>query len=1138
MKFNLLEKIIMLTKHSLKGFVVQLILINTIIAADMNAQQIKKVNDVYIDINLSNASIEDIFKVIEDKTDFKFSYNSEDLDGKIRMSNTAKEVAVRDILLEISEKGNVKFRQVNSNITVQKLKKKDKKSPKIEIFIQGVKVTGTITDSENNAIPGVNVFEKGTTSGTITDIDGNYAIEVPGAESIIVFSSVGYLTEELVVGNRSQIDLSLTEDITQLSEIVVTAFGLERDKKSVTYAAQNVSAEEISEARPLSIAEGLSGKVAGLSVTRVGGIPGSDPKVILRGNRSIAGSSQPLYVVDGVTIGGNINNISPDDIESITVLKGANAAALYGSRANNGVIVITTKSGKGTEGFSVDFNTSYMASRANHLNNWQNEYGQGTDGIYSERSNKSWGPKMDGSQVPHWSNDPNWPTPTTSYTAQPNNKTTDFFQTGQNLATNIGVSSKGEHSVSYISYTFTDAKGIIPKNELQRHNLSARVTSSFFDKLTIDTKINVIREQMDNRPATGGGYENPVRALYKMPPNIKSADAQMYQYTDPEGLVKQHFWLPNINAPSNPYWAVNNVNRNNLQDRILAMMSIDYDITEHLNFRVRTSLDASSSTNETKYNNDFYIVADDGRYNKQSQRTHEWNTDAFLNYNRDFGQDWSVDVTVGGNIRKNEFSRTRVGIGRDSPLNVPNLFAIGNFSIITADEQFRQREVQSVFGFATIGWKNAIFLDVTARNDWSSTLSPANWSFFYPSVGLSVVASDLVTLPDWWTFAKVRGNWAQVGNDTNPYQVSRAADIRGGGRGGFLQLSTTVPAANLLPEQTTAIELGFDLRFFENRLGLDFLWYKSNSTDQLFRQSIPTPSGASNVFINGADIQNDGIELTFTASPIKSRDFNWDLFFNFGANNSTVVKLAAGLDQLNVGSASFLRQFRLIAGEPWGDVYSRGFERDDQGRVIVETDGTPRTTSGLDVQVANFNPDWLGGFGNSFTWRNLSLSFLIDIRQGGTIVSNTNAIMFADGVTEETLIGRDGNMVFGGNFFGGETAVQADGSPNTVATNAEIMWNKLGGRNAPVGEAFVLDASNSRLRELIIGYSFPTSSLSNTPFTHVKVSFVGRNLFFITNAAGNVDSELIVSTATNADGFESFGLPPVREFGINLKFGF
>ena len=394
------------------------------------------------------------------------------------------------------------------------------------------------------------------------------------------------------------------------------------------------------------------------------------------------------------------------------------------------------------------------------------------------------------------------------------------------------------------------------------------------------------------------------------------------------------------------------------------------------------------------------------------------------------------------------------------------------------------------------------------------------------------MVSDLVTLPSWWTFAKVRGSWAQVGNDTDPYQVSRAANVSGGGTGGYLALSTTIPAEVLLPEQTTATEFGVDLRFLNNRLGLDFTWYKSNSTDQLFRQSVPVGSGASNVFINGADIQNDGIEFTLSATPVQSGDFTWDLYFNYAKNNSEVLELAAGLDQLNIGGASFLRQFRLVKGQPWGDVYSRGYARDPSGNIIVESDGTPRTTPGLDVQVANYNPDWLGGIGNSFSWKNLRLSFLIDIRQGGSIVSNTNAIMYADGVTANTLEGREGGLIVGQNFLPNETAVVDNGdgtfSPNTVSATSEAIWSKLGGRNAPVGETFTLDASNTRLRELVIGYSIPSSSLSNTPFTHIDISLVGRNLFFFSNKAENSDPEVLVNPNTNSDGWEVFGLPPVR----------
>jgi TonB-linked SusC/RagA family outer membrane protein len=1007
------------------------------------------------------------------------------------------------------------------------------------LWAQDKTVSGRVTSADGEGLPGVNVLVQGTTQGTTTDVDGNYTLNVPSDATSLVYSFVGYSSQVIVIGNRSVIDAQLEEDIAALEEVIVTAFGLEKEKKAVTYAAQNVETTELTEARPLALADGLTGKVAGLSIARSGGGVGADPKVILRGNRSIAGSSEPIYVVDGVTIGGNINDISPDDIEDITVLKGANAAALYGSRANNGVIVITTKSGKGAgKGFNIDFNTSYMGASPIYLIDWQNEYGQGSGGIYQPNSNQSWGSRIDGSQVQHWSNDPNWGEPTYQYVANPDNKTKDFYQTGHNIATNIGVSARGETTNSYISYTYTDAKGNIPGNKLDRHNVSARVTSTFFNRLTIDAKINAIREFTDNQPATGEGYLNPVRALNKMPPNIRTADAQQYSFINNDGLLRQHYWTPNNNEPHNVYWTINNTENDILMDRTIGMLSLGYDITDNLNFRVRSSIDRQSSFGEQRRYNDTYIVADNGYYEKNDQRWSEWNTDAFLNYkNEFFDGDWSLDATIGGNIRRNEYSRTTVFPTRDG-LNVPNLFAIGNFAVKDASEAFSKKEVQSLFGFATIGWKNAIFLDLTARNDWSSTLPEANWSYFYPSVGLTAVISDLVAMPDWWTFLKVRGNWAQVGNDTDPYQIVRTANVSGGGSGGFLQLSTQVPAADLRPEETTSTELGVDVRFFENRLGLDFTWYKSNSTDQLFAQQIPTPSGASSVFINGADIQNQGIELALTATPIRSGDFSWDLYFNYGANESEVVELAEGLTQLRVGGADFMRQFQLIVGREWGEVYSRGFGRDDQGRVIVDDLGLPTVTPGLSVPVANFNPDWLGGFGNTFRYKNLSLSFLIDHRQGGTVVSFTNAIMFADGVLQETVEGRESGYVFGQDVFPGETAVLADGSPNTLTTNPEALWARLGGRNAPAGEAFVLDATNTRLRELVLGYELPNPNLFGLPFTHIRVSLIGRNLFFFNNAAGNVDPEIFQNTATNADGLESFSPPTVREFGVNLKFGF
>lgn len=998
-------------------------------------------------------------------------------------------------------------------------------------------VTGNVTDADGESLIGVNILEDGTSNGTVTDFDGNYSLSVANGATL-TFSYTGYTDQAISVGVQTIINVTLEEGVA-LDEIVVTALGISREKKSLSYSAQNAGVEALKEARPLNVLDALSGNVAGISVGRAGSGVGSKSKVILRGNRSIAGNSQPLYVVDGAVMGQDISNLSPDDIESISVLKGANAAALYGSRANNGVIIVTTKMGKGKEGYSIDLNTTYMASSPIYLNDFQTEYGQGSDGVFGEHAARSWGPKLDGSQKPHWSNDPNSSAGTTPYSANVNGKTSDFFQTGHNFATNLGISSFSEKSRSYLSYTYTNAGGIVPLNALESHNINLRMNTKLLDRLTLDAKVNFIRQEIDNITPTGGGYQNPIRALYKMPVNIQTADVKNYEFTDENGVNKQHHWHPGLNAPSNAYWAINNITNEQLEERVIGLLSLKYEITDELSILARTSLDRFNRHRTDRYSTDSYIIADAGWYQTQDRRGFESNTDFLLSYNKDTESDISFNVNFGGNVRRNEFRRiTGNSGGRDSPLNVPNLFSFGNSSNISASEDLQVKEVQSLYGFATIGWKDAVYVDITGRNDWSSALTRENRSFFYPSVGLTVVASDLMASPDWLSFLKFRASYAEVGNDTDPYRTVRAANIRGGGNGGYLQLSTTIPIKDLLPENTASLEVGADVRFFRNRLGIDFTWYKSNSTNQLFAVGVPIASGATSVFLNGADVQNKGIEAVITGTIVKSKKLNWDITLNYSANDSEVLEIADGFDQLNIFGASFLRQFRLIKGRPWGDVYSRGFARDDQGRVIVEEDGLPRVTSGLDVKVANFNPDFLAGIRNSFSFGDFNLSFLIDIRQGGTVVSNTNAIMWADGQTDATLVGREGGLVFGQDIFGNETAVQEDGTPNTVATNAEKLWTKLGGRNSPVGEAFVLDASNIRLRELVFGYSLPKTMLTNLPFTSAKISFVGRNLFFFTNKAENVDPEIFTGTGRNAEGTESFSPPTMKEFGVNLRFGF
>ncbi|HEA21693.1 MAG TPA: SusC/RagA family TonB-linked outer membrane protein [Pricia antarctica] len=1005
-------------------------------------------------------------------------------------------------------------------------------------------VSGVITSAEDGApLPGVNVLVQGSTTGTQTDFDGNYQIEANEAD-ILVFSYIGTKTQSIPVGPSSTIDVVLVADANELDEVVVTALGIQRQKKSLSYSTQSVDTEELTKARSLNVVNGLSGKVAGLSVTSGSSGVGSSSKVLLRGNRSINGSSQPLYVVDGILLNGDISNISPDDIQDISVLKGANAAALYGSRANNGAIIVTTKSGKGSkEGVSTSLGFTSTFADPIFLLEYQNEFGQGSAGSYAPAATTSWGPRFDGSQVAHWSNNPDYPLfgQTYAYEAQPNN-VEDLFRLGHELATNLSVNINSEKSNVFLGYTFTDAGGIIPGNDLNRHSLSARVNSNVTDKLMVDAKINYIRDDFANVLTTGEAFDNPLRYSYILPRNIRTEDLENYQFRNADNKLRQHYFLPQFNGGGNPYWSINNVIHPRLNERVLGLLSLKYQFTDAFSIMGRSTIDRTSTSEDQKWFNDTYTEAQNGRYQKRASNSFDWNTDVLLNFNKDLSENFSIDINAGANNRTFRFDELT---GNGANFTIENFFALSNTLDPTATERFDRFEVNSVYGLAELSFKNAIFLNATARNDWSSTLPENNRSYFYPSVGLTAVISDLVEFGEGFNFLKLRGSWAEVGNDTNAFSLFRRADILNG----TLRLNPNDPIPDLRPESTISTEFGFDTRFFNNRLRLDFTYYKTNTSDQIFRTPAPSGSGISSKFQNGGDIQNTGVEIALGATLFNNPDFSWDLDLNFSKNQSEVLEITSGFDELVVGNADFIREYRLVKGQPFGDVYSRGFLRDDQGRVQIDANGLPLTTTGLDVLVSNYNPDWLGGIRNSLTYKNFNFSVLVDIRQGGSVTSFTEAILARDGLLDYTVAGRDGSLVFGENIFEGEAAVlEGTDTPNNLTTNSEAFWNRVGGRNAPVGEAFKRDASNIRVREMVLGYSVPDKFLENNFFTSASFSLVGRNLFFISNKAGNFDPETLssVSTTSNAtgngeitsEGTEAFAPPTTRTIGVSLNFGF
>lgn len=1128
MKFKLSKTIAMLSRI----FILQLIFCYFAMANEGYTQSMK---DIYLEWDsVRQVKVLDVFEEIENQSAFKFNYDEKDVSRKTKFLIAQGSHSVYDLLEQISKEASLNFRRINSTIAVT-----PRPGPEIPAILENEVVQKTVTGnvtaaSDGGPLPGVSILEQGTSNGTQTDFDGNYTIEVSEG-SVLVFSYLGMLSQSITVGASNSINIVLQEDASQLDEVVVTALGLERSEKSLSYANQQVRTDELTQARPVNVLEGLSGKVAGLSVTQSASGVGAPTKVLLRGNRSIDGSSQPLYVVDGILLNGDINNISPDDIQEISVLRGANAAALYGSRAANGAIVITTKSGKGApDGVSTSVGFVATFSSAINLLELQNEYGQGAGGTYGAQATTSWGPRFDGSQVAHWSNDPSNPNfgNTYAYEAQPDN-VDDFFEVGHNLATNIGVNINNEKSNVFLGYTFTDAGGIVPGNNLNRHSLSTRINSKISDKLTADVKLNYIRDDFSNQLATGEGFDNPVRYLYKTPRNIRTEDFENFSFTNPEGKLRQHYFLPQFNGGGNPYWTINNVLRPRVQERVLGLLSLKYQITDDIYIMGRSAIDRDSYRSEIIRYNDTYTVAQFGSYQNEQQVLSDWNSDVLINYNKQITEDFKIDLNAGANLRV--FQRDRLW-GSGTNFTIENFFALSNTQNPIAREEFRAFEQQSIYGFGEFSYKNAIFLNLTARNDWSSTLPEDNRSYFYPSVGLTAVMTDLFDIDNGaLSFLKLRTNWAEVGNDTRPFQLSQRANIIAG----TAELDPELPNPDLRPETTRSLELGFDSRWLDNRLRFDFTWFKTNTFDQIFATPTPVASGIASRFQNGADIQNKGVEIIFGATIIDNADFSWDLDVNFGTNESEVLEIAEGFDRLTVTS-DFIRDYVLQVGGEFGDIYSRGFQRDAQGNVLVDDLGLPLITPGRsDVLVANFNPDWLGGIRNSFRYKNFNLSALIDIRQGGTSTNFTDAILARDGVLESTLQGREGGLIFGDNFISGENAVvQSSGAANNISVTAEEYWNRVGGRNTPVGEAFVTDLSNVRLRELVIGYSVPQSFLSKTFMSSASVSLVGRNLFFISNKAESFDPDLLASTANTAEGTAAFPLPTTRQIGLSINFGF
>lgn len=912
---------------------------------------------------------------------------------------------------------------------------------------------------------------------------------------------------------------------------VLTSLGISRSRMSLPYAMQSVDVSPLSQARELNVINSLSGKVAGISILRSGSGLASPSRLTLRGNRSFSGNNQALVLVDGIPSIGNLMHLNPDDISSIEVLKGPNAAAIYGNRAQNGAILIQTK--QGSEGFSVQVNSSLMVDIPILLLPFQNTYGQGSRGTYREGAERSWGPEMTGQEVQHWSPDPNFPEDTYPYQAQ--FPTESFFQRGMSQSNHLAISGGNNRTHSYFSYGFTQASGIVPNNRLQRHNIHLQVSNQIHKRLRLQSKVTYVRQDIDNRLVEGADYDNPLRHLYRLPRNIRPQDMQNFEYIDEEGYTRQHFWRPGSNGGANPYWTINRNLNHHTDDRLMGFGSLDWQVSRGLTIQLRSGIDKLSSTYEKKYYQDSYIIADNGLFEIGQSDAWEWNSDLLISYHKRVSQDLSLDVWAGGNIRKEQVSQHMSNTG--AGLLLSNVFTLSNSrQVASFQEVGRQRAVHSLYGIGHIAWKNQIFLDVSLRNDWSSALAPGQVSYLYPSIGTSILLSEWMSLPETIDLLRLRASWASVGNDVRPFQTQQVFNSVPGGNAGFLEPGTILPPVNLLPESSTSVELGTEIGLLDNRISMDLSVYQIHTRNQLFSIPIPIAAGGTEKYINGGLVRNRGIEAVLHLIPIQRKQWRWQVSMNLSRYRNQVIEIHEDRSMIRgpYVQGSF---FTLEEGQPWGQVYpSFAVDRDGQGRAHILSNGSLDLTAEVSQSIGSFHPDWLGGIQNSFSIFDFSLNFLIDIRQGGQVFSATKQMMASTGVLEETLRGREGGLIYGINLFPEETAILEDGSINNIDITAEDFWVNVGGCCAPVGEFFVLDASNIRLREFVLAYQpeFKNPRLIKA----FEISLVGRNLFFLRNRAGIIDPEVFVGTDMSSEGMESFSPPTARSMGLNVSLEF
>ena len=1058
--------------------------------------------------------------------------------------------------------------------------------PAMHAIAQDRMVTGSVTTRDDGtALAGVNIKVKYANIGTQTDGSGSYSIKVGGDTTVLVFSYIGFETQEIKVGSRSQLDVGLAEDTRQLGEVVVTALGIRREEKSIGFGAQKLDGGELSNVREANLVHSLSGKLAGVQVAGNTGSMGGSAKINIRGINSIYGNNNPLFVVDGMPMenrntnsleqqrgaggydfGNSIQDLNPNDVENVTVLKGAAATALYGSRGSNGVIVITTKKGGKSRKPNLSYTFGYNIDKVYKLPRYQNKYGGGYDfeklyynenpeafpadrkGSYDDNdglgpydllpqyaTDESWGPKFEGQLYrPYWSWDKDSGNPdfgkVVPWNAQPNN-IRSFFETGGTFNHNVsldGATDKGSYRISYSNF---DQKFILPNSKLVRHNASINASYEAIKNLTISGSANFVTHSAKGRPGTGYGDDGGNVMVQFTQWGQRQVDFnKMKEYELPDGTQltwnRSSWFNPTPRYSNNPYWVRHKNYETDGRTRVFGNLAASYKLAEGLTAEVKYMTDTYFETQEER-------VAIGSQYTSQywlSKYSHlENNMQGLLSYNRVFAKDFSWNANLGVN-RMTRAGSTLISKTIDGlSSNVFSLEAsIGRPDI--TDLKTKKR-INSVFASSSLGYKDMLFLDLGARNDWSSTLPLKNNSYFYPSGSVSWIASSLIDA-SWLNFLKLRAALAQVGNDTDPYNVRLAYLLyQPFGTDSRVAVPNTLPNPDLKPEITSEYELGTEMKVFNNRLGVNLSYYNRRTRNQIIPLSRSAATGATYKYVNAGLLENKGIELSLNASPVSTEHFKWDVTFNWAKNNNKIVRLTTDQKTMVLANASFAVQLEAREGESFGSIVGYDFVYNEKGQKVVNEEGVYLRSDDQKV-LGSVLPSFTGGLINAFRYKGFNLSALIDFQKGGSFFSTTQMFGRETGILEETAAGsiREDGIIAEG--------VKEDGTPNDVVISARDHYSSNGNGGYNINSIDVLDAGYIYLREISLGYSFPTDWVSKTPFSKVRVSLTGRNLWLIKSNSKHVDPTAITNSISNWQGLEGGALPSVRSMGVNVSFGF